>query len=144
MSDGHSAPREDDLYPGDSEVQEEEGEGDTEVNGSEEVQDGDEFGDDDDDDDVSRPSGLSVLVCGQPFEHRTQSSKRRTQSAKLRNSAGTVKLAGVKQELYNPALPSLRRMDMDDTGHRLAFEHSRATSALTRSRSNKNSLTKIV
>lgn len=84
--------------------------------------------------DLAKPRGMSVLVCGQPFEHRSQSARRRIKSAQLRHSEqDTVKLAGVKHELYNPALPSLRRMEMDDVGQRLAHEHSRATSALTRS-----------
>ena len=39
----------------------------------------------------------------------------------------SVKLAGVKFELYHPALPTLRRMDMDTVSHRLPTEHSRTT-----------------
>ena len=34
-------------------------------------------------------------------------------------------LAGVKHQLYNPRLPTLRRMDMDTTLHRLTNKHSR-------------------
>eukprot|EP00117_Sycon_ciliatum_P001720 scpid16921/ scgid7259/ Testis, prostate and placenta-expressed protein len=86
----------------------------------------------DEDEDDEQVGSMSVVVCGQPFEHRAQSARRRTKSAQLRQTGDTVKLAGVKSQIYNPALPSLRRMDMDDTGHRLTYEHSRATSALTR------------
>lgn len=36
-------------------------------------------------------------------------------------------LAGVKQQLYHPALPSLRRMDMDSVRACLSLEHCRST-----------------
>lgn len=36
-------------------------------------------------------------------------------------------LAGVKQQLYHPALPSLRRMDMDSVRACLSDEHCRST-----------------
>ena len=44
----------------------------------------------------------------------------------------SVKLASVKHELYHPHLPTLRRMDMDDTTHRLSTEHSRTTTTCSR------------
>ena len=37
------------------------------------------------------------------------------------------KLAGVKQQLYHPALPSLRRMDMDSVKACLSDEHCQTT-----------------
>lgn len=36
-------------------------------------------------------------------------------------------LAGVKQQLYHPALPSLRRMDMDSVRACLSDEHCQST-----------------
>lgn len=36
-------------------------------------------------------------------------------------------LAGVKQQLYHPALPTLRRMDMDTTKACLTDEHCQST-----------------
>ena len=45
----------------------------------------------------------------------------------------SVKLAGVKHELYHPRLPTLRRMDMDTAAHRLPYEHSRTTTLCGRS-----------
>ncbi|XP_040185201.1 U6 snRNA phosphodiesterase isoform X3 [Rana temporaria] len=47
-------------------------------------------------------------------------------SAKHQESP-TYKLAGVKHSLYNPMLPTLRRMDMDSVGHKLNEEHSRSS-----------------
>ena len=47
----------------------------------------------------------------------------------------SVKLAGVKYELYHPFLPTLRRMDMDDVTNRLPHEHSRTTTMCTRGES---------
>ncbi|KAH0619434.1 hypothetical protein JD844_000048 [Phrynosoma platyrhinos] len=38
-----------------------------------------------------------------------------------------VSLAGVKDHLYHPFLPTLRRMDMDTVANRLTDEHSRTT-----------------
>ena len=40
-----------------------------------------------------------------------------------------VKLASVKEGLYHPGLPTLRRMDRDTTMHRLPDEHSRTTTS---------------
>ncbi|XP_060041439.1 sperm microtubule inner protein 8 [Erinaceus europaeus] len=42
------------------------------------------------------------------------------------------KLPGVKQQLYNPALPSLRRMDMDSIKGCLADEHSQSTTCCSK------------
>ena len=44
----------------------------------------------------------------------------------------SVKLASVKHELYHPHLPTLRRMDMDNTTHKLPTEHSRTTTTCSR------------
>jgi len=44
----------------------------------------------------------------------------------------SVKLAGVKHELYHPRLPTLRRMDIDTTAHRLSTEHARTTTTCSR------------
>ncbi|XP_062818009.1 sperm microtubule inner protein 8 isoform X2 [Anolis carolinensis] len=41
-------------------------------------------------------------------------------------------LAGVKSQIYHPALPSLRRMDMDTVANRLTDEHSRTTTYCTK------------
>lgn len=41
----------------------------------------------------------------------------------------SVRLASVKHQLYNPQLPTLRRMDMDTVLHKLTTEHSRHTSS---------------
>ena len=43
-----------------------------------------------------------------------------------------VKLASVKHELYHPALPTLRKMDMDDVTCKLSYEHGRTTTGCTR------------
>lgn len=42
------------------------------------------------------------------------------------------KLAGVKQALYHPALPTFRRMHRHDMLHKLPDEHCRTTTALTK------------
>ncbi|XP_064398540.1 sperm microtubule inner protein 8-like [Halichondria panicea] len=44
----------------------------------------------------------------------------------------SAKLAGVKFELYNPALPTLRRMSMDDVTKRLPTEHTRTSTPCNR------------
>lgn len=44
----------------------------------------------------------------------------------------SAKLAGVKDVLYNPGLPSLRRMDRDDVMKKLPTEHCRTTSSYSR------------
>lgn len=46
----------------------------------------------------------------------------------------SAKLAGMKQGLYHPRLPTLRRMDRDDAMNKLPTEHSRTTTTLTRGR----------
>ncbi|XP_060644199.2 sperm microtubule inner protein 8 [Anolis sagrei] len=38
-----------------------------------------------------------------------------------------AQLAGVKSQIYHPALPSLRRMDMDTMANRLTDQHARTT-----------------
>ncbi|CAH1270508.1 TEPP [Branchiostoma lanceolatum] len=38
-----------------------------------------------------------------------------------------VMLSSVKEGIYHPKLPSIRRMDMDTAGHRLPDEHCRTT-----------------
>ncbi|KAM9122259.1 sperm microtubule inner protein 8 [Pangshura tecta] len=43
-----------------------------------------------------------------------------------------VMLAGVKDRLFHPDLPTLRRMDMDSAGNKLPDEHSRTTTACTK------------
>lgn len=44
----------------------------------------------------------------------------------------SAKLSGVKFDLYNPQLPTLRRMDMDSMAHKLSSEHSRTTTTCSR------------
>uniref|UniRef100_A0A8D0GIC7 Sperm microtubule inner protein 8 n=1 Tax=Sphenodon punctatus TaxID=8508 RepID=A0A8D0GIC7_SPHPU len=44
----------------------------------------------------------------------------------------TVMLAGVKDRLYHPFLPTLRRMDMDTAANRLSDQHSRTATACTK------------
>jgi len=41
-------------------------------------------------------------------------------------------LAGIKECLYHPSLPTLRRMDMDTIAHKLPYEHCRTTTPCTR------------
>ncbi|KAM3828559.1 sperm microtubule inner protein 8 [Vipera latastei] len=41
-------------------------------------------------------------------------------------------LAGVKDRLYHPCLPTLRRMDMDTMAHRLTDTHSRTTTTCSK------------
>uniref|UniRef100_A0A8C3RXY1 Testis, prostate and placenta expressed n=1 Tax=Chelydra serpentina TaxID=8475 RepID=A0A8C3RXY1_CHESE len=41
-------------------------------------------------------------------------------------------LAGVKDRLFHPDLPTLRRMDMDSAGNKLPDEHSRTITACTK------------
>ena len=43
------------------------------------------------------------------------------------SSAVLAKLAGLKQGLYHPRLPTLRKMDMDTITHKLPTEHARTT-----------------
>ena len=43
----------------------------------------------------------------------------------------SFKLPGVKEQLFHPRLPSLRRMDMDTVRHRLPDEHCRLTTPCT-------------
>ncbi|XP_065828391.1 sperm microtubule inner protein 8-like isoform X2 [Oscarella lobularis] len=43
------------------------------------------------------------------------------------NCLGRYQLSAVKQTLYNPHLPTLRRMDRDDAMEKLPSEHSRTT-----------------
>ncbi|CAM5150296.1 unnamed protein product [Eretmochelys imbricata] len=43
-----------------------------------------------------------------------------------------VMLAGVKDRLFHPDLPTLRRMDMDSAGNKLPDEHSRTITACTK------------
>lgn len=50
----------------------------------------------------------------------------------VRDRPRSVKLAGVKHELYNPNLPTLRKMDMDNVTHKLPTEHSRTTTSTQR------------
>ena len=44
----------------------------------------------------------------------------------------SVKLAGVKHEIYHPSLPTLRKMDMDNVTCKLSNEHARTTTPCTR------------
>ena len=44
----------------------------------------------------------------------------------------SAKLASVKDVLYNPALPTLRKMDRDDAMSKLPSEHSRTTTNCTK------------
>lgn len=44
----------------------------------------------------------------------------------------SAKLAGVKDVLYHPGLPTLRQMDRDDVMMKLPTEHSRTTTAFPR------------
>uniref|UniRef100_A0A8C4W024 Sperm microtubule inner protein 8 n=1 Tax=Gopherus evgoodei TaxID=1825980 RepID=A0A8C4W024_9SAUR len=43
-----------------------------------------------------------------------------------------VMLAGVKDRLFHPDLPTLRQMDMDSAGNKLPDEHSRTTTVCTK------------
>ena len=43
----------------------------------------------------------------------------------------SVKLAGVKHEIYHPSLPTLRKMDMDNVTCKLPDEHARTTTPCT-------------
>ncbi|XP_065915472.1 sperm microtubule inner protein 8-like [Dysidea avara] len=43
------------------------------------------------------------------------------------SSTVIAKLAGLKQGLYHPRLPTLRKMDMDTMTHKLPTEHARTT-----------------
>ncbi|KAM6430187.1 sperm microtubule inner protein 8 [Liasis olivaceus] len=43
-----------------------------------------------------------------------------------------IMLAGVKDHLYHPCLPTLRRMDMDTVANRLTDEHSRTTTTCSK------------
>lgn len=49
-------------------------------------------------------------------------------------SSNTKRLTAVKETLYNPMLPTLRRMDMDEVLKRLPAGHSRFISPLTKGR----------
>lgn len=44
----------------------------------------------------------------------------------------TSRLAGVKDRLYHPALPTLRQMDMDTAMNKLPDEHSQTATACTK------------
>ena len=54
--------------------------------------------------------------------------QRRVTSAPLPTTRYRYQLAGVKDNLYHPHLPSLRRMDMDSVLCKLPNEHSRLSS----------------
>lgn len=47
-----------------------------------------------------------------------------------------VRLAGIKRGIYNPALPTLRKIDRDDVLCKLSDEHSRHTTFLDDSKLN--------
>ena len=47
-------------------------------------------------------------------------------------SARYYKLAGVKECLYHPKLPTFRRIDMDTAAHKLPDHHCRTTTPCTR------------
>ncbi|XP_063293474.1 sperm microtubule inner protein 8 isoform X2 [Pelobates fuscus] len=51
------------------------------------------------------------------------------------------KLAGVKQTLYHPLLPTLRRMEMDTMRHKLSDEHSRTTTPCSQENFRRSTLT---
>lgn len=53
---------------------------------------------------------------------------------RVRERPRSVKLAGVKHDLYHPNLPTLRKMDMDNVTHKLPTEHSRTTTPTPRGR----------
>ena len=44
-----------------------------------------------------------------------------------------VSLAAIKTSIYNPALPTLRKIDRDDVLGKLSYEHSRHTTFLDKS-----------
>lgn len=48
-------------------------------------------------------------------------------SCVLDKSSHVYHLAGVKDTLYHPRLPTLRRMEMDSMVHKLSDEHSRTS-----------------
>lgn len=48
-----------------------------------------------------------------------------------RFEASRVKLASVKKQIYNPVLPTIRRMERDEVLCRLPDEHCRHTTSLT-------------
>jgi len=56
----------------------------------------------------------------------------RPRTARARERPTSAKLAGMKFELYNPALPTLRKMSMDDVTHQLSTQHSRTTTPCNR------------
>ena len=69
------------------------------------------------------------------FEEEQRSRERGLESQPRKMSTGceimSFKLPGVKEQLYHPRLPSLRRMDMDTVRHRLPDEHCRLTTPCT-------------
>ena len=48
-----------------------------------------------------------------------------------RFSSQQIRLTSVKKQLFNPRLPSIRRIERDEVLCRLADEHSRHTSTIT-------------
>eukprot|EP00112_Aurelia_sp_Birch-Aquarium-sp1_P020992 Seg554.1 transcript_id=Seg554.1/GoldUCD/mRNA.D3Y31 product="Testis prostate and placenta-expressed protein" protein_id=Seg554.1/GoldUCD/D3Y31 len=71
-------------------------------------------------------------------EQRRRAGKRESKNQPGKMSAGcammSFKLPGVKDQLYHPRLPSLRRMDMDTARHSLPDEHCRLTTPCTTGR----------
>ena len=63
---------------------------------------------------------------------RSTRTLRRVEMAIRIERPSSVKLAGVKHELYHPLLPTLRKMDMDDVTKRLPDEHSRTSTPCSR------------
>ncbi|XP_019361452.1 PREDICTED: testis, prostate and placenta-expressed protein [Gavialis gangeticus] len=55
----------------------------------------------------------------------------------------TSRLAGVKDRLYHPALPTLRQMDMDTAMNKLPDEHSRTATACTKEDFNNSTFTLV-
>jgi hypothetical protein len=50
----------------------------------------------------------------------------------IRRKPPSAKLPSVKEVLYHPALPTLRKMDRDEVLQKLPTEHSRTTTDCTK------------
>ena len=78
---------------------------------------------------IKRRTGVTYVDCCTYVRARTHV---RAAMASINDLSFSVKLAGVKHELYHPLLPTLRKMDMDDVAKRLPDEHSRTSTPCTR------------
>ncbi len=73
---------------------------------------------------------LAAQREGVRMDYNYSSARYELRGGHHQRRVSSAKLAGMKYALYNPRLPTLRRMDRDDAMSRLPTEHSRTTTHL--------------